>query len=77
MLCRLCALPSRAVSHDIALHQRTFVGLVRDILRKKLCGGKSSCGTQYAGQDKRSIVFANSNVYRNVNSCMQTCAMWI
>ena len=36
--------PSRAVSHYIVLHQRTFVGLVRDILRKHPCGGKSLHG---------------------------------
>ena len=31
-------IPSREESHYIVLHQRMFVGLVRDILRKQPCG---------------------------------------
>ena len=38
------ALPSGAVSHYIVLHQRMFVGLMRNILRKHPCGSKSLHG---------------------------------
>ena len=36
--------PSRAVSHYIVLHQKMFVGMVRDIPRKHSCSGKSLYG---------------------------------